>query len=196
MENWYDFIKFVHVLSFVFMSIPLFNLIVVSERGRMGPGIIYPVDRFVENIIAGGAPRCFVFQSTVLATGLLLLIFGPLGIEALWTSWVISLKTVLLFVLVVLLSRVHLGLQPKIEALISQIEEDKPVPDEIAAQIKPLRASRKKIASVCLFLVVTIIILGLQVYASFTPLLTLILIALAALFSRRAYSNGIPFGWV
>ena len=33
----YDILKFVHVISFVFMSIPLFNLIAVNERAKIGP---------------------------------------------------------------------------------------------------------------------------------------------------------------
>ncbi len=196
MDVLYDVLKFLHVMSFVFMSVPLFNLIVVNERGKFGPGIVYHADRYMENIIRGGAPRCFVFQSTVLVTGLLLLVLGDLGIAALWSSWVILTKMLLLFTLVGLLSYVHFGLQPKIEAGLADVKPGEPVPEGVAAQIKPYRVRRKTLASVCLFLVITIIILGLQVYAQFKPLLTVGLVALAALFAWRVNRTAVRFGWV
>jgi len=196
MDNLYDLLKILHILSFVFMSIPLFNLVIVAERGKMGAGFIYPVDRFVENIIAGGALRCFVFQSTVGITGILLLVYGPLGIEALWTKWIIAAKTLLLFVLIALLSNVHFGIQPKIESIISGADPDKPLPEESASMLKPLRSRRKKLASICLFLVLTIIILGTQGYATYSYMFFAILIVAAALFSLRAYKSGNPLGWI
>ena len=195
MDNLYDLLKIVHVVSFVFMSVPLFNLIVVAERGKMGAGFSYPIDRYTENIIAGGAPRCFVFQSTVGITGFLLLVYGPLGIEALWTEWIIATKLLLLFVLIGLLSSVHFGIQPKIESLISDIDPDKPLTEEAASALKPLRVRRKKLAAICLFIVLTVIILGVQVYSTYSSLLTLTLIVVAALFARRAYTSGNPHGW-
>ncbi len=36
MVNFYNLLKFLHIISFVFMSVPLFNLIVVNERAMMG----------------------------------------------------------------------------------------------------------------------------------------------------------------
>ena len=81
--------KFLHVIGFVFMSVPRFNLIVVNERALLGISFNYYADRYMENIIKNGAYRCYVFQSTVLVTGVLLLVFGSLWIEALWESWII-----------------------------------------------------------------------------------------------------------
>ncbi len=195
-SSFYNIVLLLHVISFVFMSIPLFNLIVVSERAKMGPGFIFPVDRYMENIIANGAPRCFVFQSTVLVTGILLLVYGPLGIAALWTNVAIAIKTALLVVLVAMLSTVHLYIQPRIETLLSQIDPEQPLPDEIAARLKPLRVRRKKMAAVCLFLVLTMIIFGMQVYSLYSTWVTLVLMAAAALFAWRAYSSRLSYGWV
>ncbi len=93
METAYDALKLLHVLSFVFMSIPLFNLIVVNERAVMGGAFVYATDRYMENIIRRGATRCFIFQASVLVTGILLLVVGPLGIGAMWQSWVVLTKT-------------------------------------------------------------------------------------------------------
>ena len=195
MESLYDALKFLHILSFVFMSIPLFNLIVVNERAVMGSGFVYATDRYMENIIRRGAPRCFMFQTSVLVTGLSLLLVGPLGIDALWQNWVVLTKTVLLLALMGLLSYVHLGLQPKIEAHLAAVSPDASAPANLAATLKPYRVRRKRLATFCLFIVITTIILGLQVYGTFAPSLNAILIALAAVFSWRANKTLLRFGW-
>ena len=191
----YDILKFLHVIGFAFMSVPLFNLIIVNERALMGSKFIYPVDRYMENIIRGGVARCFVFQATVLITGVFLLILGPLGIEALWRNWVILVKTLILFALMGLLTYVHLKVQSQIEALIAPLSVDSPLPEGLVERLKPYRLRRKKLATFCLFLVITAIILGLQVYGAFPPLLNIGLIALAALFARRANKTAVRFGW-
>jgi hypothetical protein len=192
----YDALKVLHLLSFVFMSIPLFNLIVVNERALMGSGFVYATDRYMENIIRHGAPRCFIFQTSVLATGVLLLLTGPLGMAALWQNWVLLTKAILLLLLMGMLSYVHLGLQPKIEAQLTAVGPDTPVPPGLAAALKPYRLRRKRLATFCLFLVITTIVLGVQVYSRFTAPLTFVLIGAAAVFSWRANKTLIHFGWV
>ncbi len=196
MENLHDVLKLWHILSFVFMSIPLFNLIVVNERAMMGTTFVYTMDRYMENIIRRGATRCYIFQSSVLISGVLLLIAGPLGIESLWHNWVIAVKTLLLFLLMGLLSYVHLVLQPRIEALMPEVEPDVPAPEDLSARLKPFRARRKRLATFCLFVVVTIIVLGMQVYVPFHPAWTVGLISLAAIFSWRANKTLVRFGWL
>lgn len=192
----YDVIRFLHIMGFVFMSIPLFNLIVVNERAQMGPTFNYATDRYMENIIRRGATRCFVFQSTVLVTGVLLLFTGPLGIASLWTNWVLAVKGIILLVLMMLLSHVHFGLQPKIETLLANIGPETSVPENLATQLKPYRLRRKRLATFCLFLVITTIILGLQVYSTFSPFLTIALIASAGVFAWRVNKTLIRFGWI
>lgn len=196
MNTFYDLLKFFHVLSFVFMSVPLFNLIVVNERAVLGSSFNYHADRYMENIIRRGAYRCFVFQATAFVTGVLLLIFGPWGIETIWTNSVMALKTVFLFTLTGLLSYVHFRLQPKIESFIADLGPDLEVPDDIVSQLKPYRVRRKRMATFCLFLVITIIILGLQVYDTFNPIVTLVLVGLAGLFAWRVNKTLILFGWI
>ena len=110
-------------------------------------------------------------------------------------NWVILLKTTLLFVLMGLLSYVHFHLQPKIEALIANIKPDSEVPDDLNSQLKPYRVLRKRLATFCLFIVIIIIILGLQVYDVYSPVLTVMLIVLAGLFARRASKTLVRFGW-
>ena len=196
MEVFNNVLKFLHVIGFVFMSVPLFNLIVVNERALLGSSFNYNTDRYMENIIRRGATRCYVFQCTVAVSGVLLLIFGPLGIETLWKSWIMLTKTLILFTLMSLLSNVHFNLQPKIESLMSKIGPDGAAPDDFAAQLKPYRVKRKRLATFCLFLVITAIILGLQVYDAFNPVLTIILIGMAALFAWKASKTLLRFGWI
>ena len=162
----------------------------------MWSGFVYATDRYMENIIRRGATRCFMFQSSVLVTGLLLLLAGPLGLGALVESWVVLTKTLLLLLLMGLLSYVHLGLQPKIEAHMAAVSPDGPAPANLAATLKPYRVRRKRLATLCLFIVITTIILGLQVYGRFTPSLNVVLIALAAVFSWRANKTLVRFGWM
>ncbi|MBI3982017.1 MAG: hypothetical protein HY337_03840 [Gemmatimonadetes bacterium] len=196
MASAYAVLKFLHVLSFVFMAIPLFNLIVVNERALLGVPFQYHADRYMENIIRRGATRCFVFQGTVLATGVLMLVAGPLGITALWGNWVLLVKTVLLFTLVTLLSYVHLRLQPQIESILASVTADSTPAPDLAARLKPYRVRRKRLATVCLFLVITTIVLGMQVYGRFSAGLTVTLIAFGALFAWRANRTLLRFGWV
>ncbi len=196
MDTLYHLLKFLHVLGFVFMSTPLFNLIVVNERALLGSAFDYKVDRYMENIIKRGASRCFVFQLTVLISGVLLLVFGPLGIQELWRHWIILVKTIILITLMGLLSYVHFRLQPRIESLMSKIGPGDPVPDGFAAQLRPFRVRRKKLATFCLFFVITAIILGLQVFGTFSPALSVGLIGAGALFAWRAGRTLIRFGWI
>lgn len=196
MESLYEVLRFLHFMSFVFMTVPLFNLIVVNERAALNLSFNYSTDRYMENIIKNGASRCFVFQTTVLVTGILLLVFGDLGIDALWTNWIVLAKTVLLIVLMSLLSYVHFSLQPKIESFMAGLDENSEIPEGLALQLKPYRMRRKWLATFCLFLVITIIILGMQVYSTFEPLVTIGLIVLAALFALKVNKTLIKFGWV
>ena len=196
MDTLYTILKLAHIIGFAFMSIPLFNLIVVNERALMGGPFNYATDRYMENIIKHGASRCYVFQGTVLISGILMLVFGPAGIEALWTNEILLIKTVILMVLMVLLSVVHFKLQPKIESFLEGLDENSEIPEGLAAQLKPYRVKRKTLATFCLFLVLTTIILGMQVYSTFDPLLNIVLIAFAALFSWRVNKTLILFGWV
>jgi hypothetical protein len=191
----YDLAKFIHIITAVFMSVPLYNLVVVNERGRMGKGVPTDVDRFFENIIRGGAGRCFVFQMTVFITGVWLLLAGSLGIAAIWTDLVIALKTLALISLTVLLSYVNGILQPKIDRAMEGVTGST-IPDDILSVIGPLRSRRKRMAAFCLFLLIIEIILGAQVYSRFGLALTIGLLIAGALFSWRAYKSLVRFGWI
>src|SRR3989337_3844849 len=94
----YDAIKFLHILTVVFMAATLYNLIVVNERLRFGKAP-FAVDRYFENLIKTNAVRCFVFQITAFVTGLLLIPLGGLPFSALVTNEILLAKFLLLLVL-------------------------------------------------------------------------------------------------
>ena len=194
MDHIYNIAKFSHVISFAFMSIPLFNLIIVNERALMGPSLNYATDRYFENIIKRGAIRCYVFQCTVFVSGIVILFLGP-GLNAIWTNWVLTAKTLILLFLMSLLSYVHFSIQPKIENLLESLSPIEPASEDLPGKLTPLRILRKKLATVCLFLVITAIILGVQTYSRFHPFVSMALIILAACFSLRANKSLIRFGW-
>jgi len=189
-----DAVKFLHILTVVFMAAPLYNLIVVNERVRFGKAP-YVVDRYFENLIKSSAARCFVFQTTAFVTGILLIPLSGQPLSALFTNGILLAKFVLLLVLSLLLSYVHFRIQPRIEALLAQVQGEEILP-ALAEQLLPWRSRRKKLAGFCLFFVITLVLLGLQVFVRFHPLLTGLLILLAGAFSLRVYKSNIPYGWV
>lgn len=190
----HDVLKFLHILSVVFMSAPLYNLIVVNERVRFGKAP-FAVDRYFENIIRGASTRCYVYQLTALVTGVLLVTIGGFPLTYLLENRVLLAKVVLLFALMALLSIVHFRLQPAIDRILGGVEGDM-LPPEAAAQVLPLRTGRKRLAALCLFMVIAIVLLGLQVHGSYGVPLNALLFALAALFSFRVYRTPIRFGWI
>ena len=196
MDIIYDLLRFFHVISFVFMCVLLFNLIVANERVLLGLSFNYDADNHLENIIKNGFNWCYIFQATTLFTGILLLLLGNIGIEGLWTDWIVITKTLILIVLMGTVSYVHFKLQPKIESFLGVIKTDRELPGTIFLKLKPYRLLRKWITSFYLFLVISAIVLGIQVYATFNPLLSIILIGIAGLFSLKADKILLRFGWI
>ena len=127
-----------------------------------------------QNIIKNGFNWCYIFQAITLITGVLLLLLGNIGVEGLWTDWIVITKTIILIVLMGTVSYVHFKLQPKIESFLTAINTDIDVPGTLLIKLKPYRIIRKWITSFYLFLVISAIVLGIQVYAPFNPVLTII----------------------
>ena len=157
----FQILRFGHILAVVFMAWPLYALIAVNERGRLGSPVGEWADKYMENIIKAQTIRCYVYQLTAAVTGIAIVLVRGLGLSSIITHWVLATKTVLLLALMGLLSFVHFGLQPRIDAFFAQIGAG-PVPPDLGAQVGPLRSRRKKLASVCLLLVITTILLVLQ----------------------------------
>ncbi|MCL5986142.1 MAG: hypothetical protein M1371_06205 [Actinobacteria bacterium] len=185
-----------HIITAVFMAWPLYALITVNERPKLGAPLGDKVDDFMEGIIKKNSRRCFVFQTTALATGLYLTwVHTDLGFSVLITNWFILGKLLGLFVLMGLLSYVVVNLQPKIDKLFEELKKGSSKED-ISKQINSLRLKRKKIATGCLFVVLTIILLAVQVEETLPLLANIVLIILIALFAYRVYRKNIPYGWI
>ncbi|MFQ5852353.1 MAG: hypothetical protein ACE5JU_17450 [Candidatus Binatia bacterium] len=188
------FLKVVHIINAVLMAWPLYALVTVNQRARLGPPLGDRADTYMENIIKNRTVPCFIFQATALVTGVALVLLRGLGLDALITNPVLGLKFLLLLLIAVLLSYVHLSLQPRIDTLFAQAGS--PVKADVAPRIAALRLRRKRIASICMFVVLTVAMLGVQVWERFVLWLTVLLVITIALFTWRAYNSVTPYGWV
>lgn len=177
------------------MAAPLYLLIVSNERMKLGPPLAPRLERYVENVIKRQPQRCYVYLATMLATGLALLVVKGMGLGAILSNWVVATKVVVLFALTGLITYVHTQIQPKIEDLLTKVPEGGAPPENVAKEIGALRLKRKKIGSICLFLVVTAVVLGVSLTTALGMPTLAALIALAAIFSWRVYSSLITYGW-
>ena len=91
----YEAVKFLHILAVVFMSAPLYNLIVVNERVAFGKAP-FAVDLYFEDIIKGNSLRCYVYQLTALGTGILLIPLVGLPWASLCEKGILLAKLLLL----------------------------------------------------------------------------------------------------
>lgn len=189
-----DILRVIHILNAVLMAWPFYALVAVNQRARLGPPLGDRTDSYMENIIKNRTIPCFVFQGTALVTGLALVLLRGAGLDALLTSPALGLKFLLLLLIIGLLLYVHLSLQPRIDALFSEAG-GKPVLPEVAPRIGALRLRRKRIASICMFVVLTVSMLGVRVWAPFSLWVTTLLIIAIALFTWRAYKSVTPYGW-
>jgi hypothetical protein len=189
----FPILRFLHVIVAVFMAAPLYLLIVSNERGRLGPPLNFRLERYMENIIKGQPKRCYVYLTVLLLTGLALRGFN-LGL--LLTNWVLGLKTVLLIALFGLITYVHTQIQPRLEELLEKVPEGDGAKEDVAKEMMALRIKRKKIGSVCLFLVLTTIVLGVSLVTMMSTQVIALIAGLAAVFSWRVYTSLLPFGLV
>ncbi|HJW91604.1 MAG TPA: hypothetical protein VJ436_13255 [Anaerolineales bacterium] len=164
---------------------PFYGLLIVNQRVRLGPPLGDRVDTYVEAIIRNQAISCFVFQTTALVSGLAMVFLFGQGLDSLVTNPALGVKFGLLLLISALLSFIHFRLQPQIDALFAQAVV--PIPSEIASRISQLRLRRKRAASVCTFVVLTVSMLGVQVWKPFPGWLTAGLVAGIAAFTWRAY---------
>jgi hypothetical protein len=194
MASFISILKVVHIITAILMAWPVYALVVVNQRVRLGPPLGDRADTYMENIIKNRTIPCFVFQVTVGVTGLALVLLRGFGLESLVTIPVLGLKFLLLILVMGLLGFVHLSLQPQIDALFAQAGN--PVPADIAPRIGALRLRRKRMASICMFVVLVVSMLGVQVWTPFPLWLTVLLVIVIAVFTWRVYSSVTPYGWV
>ncbi len=189
-----SFVRVVHIVNAILMAWPFYALVAVNQRIRLGPPLGDRADIYMENIIKNRTIPCFIFQATALLSGLALVFLRGQGLSALVSNPSLGLKFVLLLVIAGLLSYVYFSLQPRIDALFSQASS--PIAGDLASKIGALRSHRKRIASVCMFVVLTIAMLGLQVWAPFPVWVTVLVTMAIALFTWRAYKTETRYGWI
>jgi|GEM_PF-276357 len=188
-------LRVAHLIAALLMAAPLYMLIVVNERARLAVPPGYNTDRFLENIIRNQPVRCYVYLATILLSGLLTLMPWSAGFADRLLDPAILAKAGALVLLTGLLSYVHLGIQPKVEALLADLGPGSLVPEERRPTLTRLRMRRKRLSSVCLFLVLTAFIMGVRASLTYGWWLVLLLLAVAALFAWRVYRRPIPYGW-
>ncbi len=189
-----SFLRVVHIITAILMAWPFYALVAVNQRVRLGPPLGDRTDTYMENIVKNRTIPCFVFQGTVLISGLALILLRGQNLGTLVTNPALGLKFVLLLLIAGLLSYVHVSLQPRIDALFA--EAGYPIAPDHAAEIGPLRARRKRLASLCMFAVLTSAMLGIQVWQPFPVWLSALLVIAIGLFTWRAYQSETRYGWV
>ena len=183
-----------HFLGVFLMAAPFYSLVVVNERAKFGGPPGYNTDRYMEQMITNQAIRCFAILAVVLVTGLILTI--NFGWAALILNWVLLLKWLLLVALVSLLSYVHFGIQPKINTLLASLKQGEILADDKKPILMGYRMRRKRLAGICLFMVLTALILGIRLINPLNGIIVLVLIALAGLFAWRVFKTGVRYGWI
>lgn len=191
----YPIVLLFHILATFFMAAPFYMLIVVNERARFGIPPGYNTDRYMENIIKNQPPRCYAFMAVIFATGLSLIQIKGFGWSSVFTYYPLTIKVVAFFVLLVLLSYIHFKLQTQIEKVIDEGGKNITFPEELRPRLMQLRIKRKKFAALCLFLVLTMIIMGLEAARELGVVTVVILLLLAAIFALRAFKVPVPYGW-
>lgn len=195
MEIVLSIVRVVHVVTAVLMAWPFYALVAVNNRARLGPPLGGRADTYMENIIKNRTIPCFIFQATAMVTGLALILLRGLGPRALTTNPALGVKFLLLLLIAGLLAYVHFTLQPAIDKLFTASNGNS-VPPQTATRIQTLRLRRKRIAAICLFSVLAMVVLGVRVWKPFPVWLTALLRVVIAIFTRRAYSSVTPYGWV
>jgi hypothetical protein len=188
-------VLFIHIISVVFMAWPLYALITVNERPKVGAPLGDKVDDFMEGILKKNAIRCYVFQSTALLTGIYLTWSNYGNLALIVSNWRLLGKTVGILLIMGSLSFVVFYLQPKIDKLFADLKNSQGKED-IVKKIGAIRATRKKMAAICLFIVLTVFLLAVQIIIPLPIWANVVLTVLIALFVIRVYKKSVPYGWI
>jgi hypothetical protein len=194
MDTFTSILRVVHVVTAVLMAWPYYALVVVHQRSVLGPPLGDRADVYMEQTIRNRVIPCFVLQGTAMASGLWLIFRFRGGFDDLVDNSRLGAKFLLLVFIAGLLAYVHFRLQPKLDSLFIEHQRD-PGNSDVGERIGQLRLYRKRFASVCLFCVLTMVMLGVQTWAAFDTWLTWAMVAAIAAFTYRTYRSGSPYGW-
>ena len=187
----YIVVLLLHLVAMLFMAAPLYALLAVGERGRFTVPPNYNTDRYLENILKNQPIRCYAYLAVILVTGVLLTWYKGW----MWADWALIIKLVAFAALVSLLSSVHFTIQPHIESILTGWKPGEEIPAEKKADFLAWRGRRKRLAGICLFLVLTSLVMGLRVTLGYAPWLAVVFTVVAALYAWRVYRTPVRFGW-
>ena len=192
MSQLFDLILVLHVVTVVLMA----ALVVVSERGKLGPSHI-DADRLMERIVKGILWRCYFVQWTAVILGVVLVIEHPsLELGDILSNEQLLVKFGAWIVIMGIHNWIYFLLQPDIDRVFGPNAPDgTPDPADVAKAGRS-RLLRKRGATGCLMLVLTAIIMAAQIHSPYDTEITAALFALAALFVFGAYRRGAPYGWI
>ena len=197
MDDTTSFLHVLHIAAAMLMAWPYYALAAVNQRIKLGPPLGDRTDRYMENILKNRPTACFVFQFTILIGGFLLMWArvneGRYDAGDFASNWVVIVKILILFLMMVMLAWVRFVVQPEIDGLFGDFED---ISDDARARIAALRLRRKQMSTGCMFAAFTAAMLGVQTYARFPEWLTVLLLALIALWAFRSYKSETTFGWV
>jgi hypothetical protein len=180
-----------HLIATLFMAAPLYALISVNERARFTVPPNYNTDRYLENLIKRQPIRCYAYLAALFITGILL----TWARGWIWLDWALIAKLVASTTMGFLLSYVHFNIQPHIEAILDKLKPGEEVAAEDRATLMFWRSRRKRLAGICLFLVLTALIMGVRVTWGYAPWLVAVFMVGAALFAWRVYRTPVRLGW-
>ena len=180
-----------HLIAMLFMAAPLYALISVNERARFTVPPNYNTDRYLENLIKRQPIRCYAYLAVLFITGILL----TWARGWIWLDWALIAKLVASTTMGFLLSYVHFNIQPHIESILDKLKPGEEVSAEDRATLMFWRSRRKRLAGICLFLVLTALIMGVRITWGYAPWLAAVFMVGAALFSWRVYRTPVRLGW-
>lgn len=197
MEDTTSFFLVLHIVTAMLIAWPYYALAAVNQRVKLGPPLGDRADRYMENILKNRTTACFVFQFTILIGGFLLMWArvrgGQFDAGDFASNWVIIVKILILLLMMAMLSWIRFAVQPEVDRLFGDYGE---LSDDARARIGALRLRRKRMSSGCMFMAFTAAMLGVQTYSRFPAWLTIILLALIALWAYRSYKSETTFGWL
>lgn len=197
MDNTTGFLHVLHIVAAMLMAWPYYALAAVNQRVGLGPPLGDRTDRYLENILKNRTTACFVFQFTILIGGFLMMWARVRADEFtandFASNWVIIAKVAILLLMMAMLAWVRFVVQPEIDRLFGEYSD---LGDEAKARIGALRLRRKRMSAGCMLAAFTAAMLGVQTYARFPAWLTVLLLALIAIWAFRSYRSETAFGWV
>ncbi len=189
-----DVLRVVHLFTAILMAWPFYALVAVNQRIRLGAPLGDRADLYMENIIKNRTIPCLIFQFTAGITGVALMLLRGYGLGSLVTNPAVAIKAGILVFVIGLLLYVDKVLQPKIDALFAEAGEG-PVPPELAQRINPLRKLRARFALTCLFCVLIIALMAVQVWVMFPLWLNGVLFGAIVVFVWRTFTSYMAYGW-